>query len=120
MMIYEKEVKMNKQTKILDIECMALGIVEACKSLKLHHNPSNPCEENGCTDWQQCDEICIYHPEFQKAALAFHDTKILKEIDEKCRFASENTNVTEIQLAFDMVRTWIKELRERENKNDQE
>ena len=105
---------MNPQTRILDIECMALGIVEACKSLKLAQNPVHPCEENGCTDWQECDEICIYHPDFQKAARAIHDTKILKEIDAKCKAASENTNVTEIRLAFDMVRLWIKELRESE------
>jgi hypothetical protein len=105
---------MNPQTRILDIETMALGIVDACKSLKILRHPVHPCEENGCTDWQGCDEICIYHPDFQKAAQAIHDTKILKEIDAKCKTASENTNVTEIKLAFDMVRLWIKELRERE------
>lgn len=67
---------MNPQTRILDIETMALGIVEACKSLKIPRHPVNPCEENGCTEWQGCDEICIYHPDFQKAAQAIHDTKI--------------------------------------------
>ena len=28
--------------------------------------PRHPCEENGCTDWQDCDEICTLHPDFQK------------------------------------------------------
>lgn len=28
--------------------------------------PLHPCEENGCTDWENCDEICILHPDFQK------------------------------------------------------
>lgn len=106
---------MSIQTRILDIETMALGIVESCKHLKQPYHPLNPCEENGCTDWQGCDEICINHPDFQKAAKALHDTQILNELEEKCKQASENTNVTEIKLAFDMVRTWIKELREKEN-----
>ena len=39
----------------------------------------NPCEENGCTDTDNCDEICIHHRIYSQAAMREEGAKQERE-----------------------------------------
>lgn len=45
--------------------------------------PENPCIENGCTDIENCDEICEHSRIFSPAWVKQHDTDIRKDEREK-------------------------------------
>jgi len=41
-----------------------------------HTSTPNPCEEQGCTDTEQCDEICEHSRIYSPAWVKEHDTAI--------------------------------------------
>ena len=57
---------------------MALDALHRIRSHP-HTSTSNPCIENGCTDTEQCDEICEHSRIYSPAWVKEHDTAIRTE-----------------------------------------
>lgn len=55
--------------------------------------PANPCLENGCTDIENCDEICEHQRLYSPAWLAQHDAAIAAQtrIDARKEWEEEHT-----------------------------
>ena len=61
-----------------------------CHDCHHRHTPtSNPCEEQGCTDIENCDEICEHSRIYSPAWVKQHDTAIrnatLDTLDLECQ-----------------------------------
>ena len=49
---------------------------DVCNLVRPHASTPNPCEEQGCTDTEQCDEICEHSRIYSPAWVKEHDTAI--------------------------------------------
>ena len=55
---------------------VSANYVEAMVLSRPHTPTSNPCEEQGCTDIENCDEICEHSRIYSPAWVKQHDTAI--------------------------------------------
>lgn len=57
----------------------------------------HPCEENGCTDWDNCDEICSLHPDARPREISITDVCMFEAgIEEGKRQAQQPDALAEL------------------------
>ena len=72
-------------------------------SARPHTPTSNPCEEQGCTDIENCDEICDHSRIYSPAWVKEHDAAIRKVerervLDKLLEWNEHDRSITEIMI----------------------
>ncbi len=118
-----------KKIFLEDPRALQIGIpyfidIVGCASHSSASGPApepNPCEENGCTDIENCDEICehmrIYSPAYVRESRQKARAEVLDELAEPTIRASEEAEQNGdyvSQTCYEDVLKWIAAIRQQE------
>jgi len=76
---------------------VSANYVEAMVLSRPHTStPANPCEEQGCTDIENCDEICEHSRIYSPAWVKQHDTAIRNQLFSELEKLKASTDMGDI------------------------